>query len=398
MDSDLEDDFTCAFCKGMISHDELPQDDFHQGNEANLENVAGLLKAAHKYHAAIGPMRLLLSNYHFKNKDEMIINFVKSCSYCKEKRKPKMTQMKFRMPKGVNEIVGIDLMEIDEGDYKYVAVIRDMFSGCTHLHPMINKSAYESTIALIKYCSKWGFPSLLVSDEGSEFLGKFDEFVKSEHIKMNKSHPDVKKENGIAERAIQTVQGMLRVIKKEYVNETFEFQLALCELFLNNTPRTSTTFSPMELMTLQATSIFNEKEYLTDEIRLHVQQQLSKIKQRQLVKRNENLREDCDYKVGDKVWFYPNLKSKKLRQLAYLGTIVRVIRDKQFELIVDGEDEKTFRAHSDQLLMFANEFATGDCDVGIDLVATHLHHLRLRDDKEILLDHPRVFDLEKKEE
>eukprot|EP00834_Sanchytrium_tribonematis_P004748 NODE_251_length_11743_cov_0.676788.p5 type:complete len:135 gc:universal NODE_251_length_11743_cov_0.676788:5665-5261(-) len=84
MDSDLEDDFMCAFCKGMISHDELPQDDLHQGNEANLEDVAGLLRATHKYHAAIGPMRLLLSNYHFKNKDEMIINFVKCCPYCNE--------------------------------------------------------------------------------------------------------------------------------------------------------------------------------------------------------------------------------------------------------------------------------------------------------------------------
>eukprot|EP00834_Sanchytrium_tribonematis_P007767 NODE_761_length_4121_cov_0.819741.p1 type:complete len:919 gc:universal NODE_761_length_4121_cov_0.819741:1022-3778(+) len=378
-ENDLNNDFICHFCRGFTAHQELPTGDFQQGARASQSEVHSLLSLAHKYHAAIGPMRLLLSNYHFKSKDKLIIKFVNDCEYCKEKRRPKMVQMKFRMPQGVNDIVGIDLMEIDEDEFRYICVIRDMFSGCVLLHPMMNKTAKETCIGLIKYCSKWGFPSLIVSDEGSEYLGEFAAFIEKEYIRLEKSHPDVKKENRVAERAIQTVQGVMRVIRKEYPNEDFQFHVALCELYINNTPRTTTTFSPIELMTLQATNITNEKEYLSDTIRSHVQVQLSKIKDKQMTKRNRGLRNDEEYQVGDPVWFYPSTNRKKLQQLAYLATIVRVIRDKQYDLVVDGEEEKTFRAHADQLLPFTNDLATGDCDIeNVEVIANHLHHLKAR--------------------
>ena len=126
---------------------------------------------------------------------------------------------------------------------------------------------------------------------------------------------------------------MLRFIKKEYPNYSIHNQVAMAELFINNTPRTTISFAPLELMTLQEVNLTNDKVYLSDSIRQHVQEQLFKQKTRQQEKKNEFLRE-VNFKVGDKVWFYPRLPTKRLRQLAYLATTARVIRHKKYELDV----------------------------------------------------------------
>ena len=72
------------------------------------------------------------------------------------KRLPKQTKLTFRIPSGINDIVGIDLMEIDEEDEyqqcKFIAVIRDMFSGAVHLKLLTRKTPDQAFGAIIGYC------------------------------------------------------------------------------------------------------------------------------------------------------------------------------------------------------------------------------------------------------
>ena len=327
-DDNLDDSFHCRYCTGVASLMVLRQgqEPMQEGNVPMEEDRNGWLEMAHKYHAGIGAMRILLRGIKWKGKDKDIIAHASNCNYCVKKRIPRQVQLKFRLPKGVNDIVEIDLMEVEEEwdgiVYRFIAVIKDMFSGCVHLKLMTNKTPDQTYGAIVGYCAKFSYPRLLVYDGGNEFMGEFLAFVKQENIAVDPATPGIHKENGIAERAIQHIQGILRVIKKEHPDLAIENQVLMAEMFINNTPRERTMYAPQELMTLQGVNLGNQKEYLSDDIREHVQQQLFRMKTKQQDQRNKGLR-TVDFVEGDRVWFYPIIPKKKLRQLGYIATILR---------------------------------------------------------------------------
>ena len=403
-EGDIQYDFTCQYCQGK----EMPTiDDFEQveaGNNttsfdidshnesdiskrrkdddsADSDDEVGcllLLQAAHKYHAAIGSMRILLRSYRWEGKDKDIIDFVNSCSYCVEKNSPRRSKMNLRVPRKLNEYVGLDLMEVDECEYKYIVVIKEMFSGAVYLRPTFTKEAVETFKSLVGYISCFGYPQTLVYDAGTEFLGMFRKFVEKEDLFTENSTPYIKHENGLSERAINQVQGVLRVIKKEHPSLDFEGQVNLAQMYINATPRTRTGYSPLELMTLQGFDLGNTMNYLTEDIREHVQRQIYNAKIKQQERINRGLRA-VELEVGDEVWFYPVDKKKKLRQLAYLGIIVSINRDKQYSIqLYDDYEGELVIAHSDQLIKFDGR---GEC--GIDK-SYGVHQIELSDHVQLI--------------
>eukprot|EP00834_Sanchytrium_tribonematis_P003255 NODE_120_length_17920_cov_0.559782.p10 type:complete len:154 gc:universal NODE_120_length_17920_cov_0.559782:10971-11432(+) len=139
----------------------IPESEPELPKAPEADKINKHLSKAHAYHAGIVSMRLILKNLSWDGKDKDIINFVKRCEYCIEKNTPKQTKMHFRIPRHIDHYVGIDLMEMDfeEEEYKYIAVIRDMFSGVLHLELLINKTPRGTCRALMKYCSSFGIPN-----------------------------------------------------------------------------------------------------------------------------------------------------------------------------------------------------------------------------------------------
>ena len=208
-EGDIQYDFICQFCQGKeiptiedLEQANVNSDSVYDDSDLNLESeivkekkgahgtdsddddieCSLLLKTAHKYHAAIGSMRILLRSYKWEGKDRDIIEFVNSCSYCVEKNNPRRSKMSLRIPRRLNEYVGLDLMEVDEDEYKYIVVIKEMFSGAVYLQPTITKEAAETFKALVGYISCFGYPQTLVYDAGTEFLGMFKKFVEKENL------------------------------------------------------------------------------------------------------------------------------------------------------------------------------------------------------------------------
>ena len=95
-----------------------------------------------------------------------------------------------------------------------------------------------------------------------------------------------------------------------------------------------------------------------NDIRAHVQGQLFRIKKDQKQKRKKGLRKTCDLNEGDRVWVYPKFPKKKLRQLAYMATIVKKVSDKQYELLMDDDKDKIVVGH-DQIVKFDDERSWG---------------------------------------
>ena len=123
--------------------------------------------------------------------------------------------------------------------------------------------------------------------KGTEFLAEFKEFAVKEYIDLIKSTPYVKKENGLGERAIRTVQSVYRVITKENPKLGLQIRLSLAELYINHTPKTRTSFTPLEIMTLQGSTLDNKELFFSEDIRSQVQKVLYKQKEAQETKKNK---------------------------------------------------------------------------------------------------------------
>ena len=285
-EDDVEQPFTCDYCVGKAIMDEIPSQDFEEVNEE--PQGINYMKKAHKYHAGIVSMRIILKDVKWKGKDAAIINFVKKCSVCIEKNIPKQTKMSFRMPERVNQYVGIDLMEYtwENEEYKYIVVMRDMLSGMLHLTPVIGKTASQVLNPFIQYCSKFGLPETVVMDEGTEFSGEFKAFLDKEEIIVEKSTPYVKKENGLSERAIKYVRSLLRVVQKVYPNADAERQVRLAELYRNHKPRQGTGYKAIKMMTLLGNKLGPKQLELGQEIRTEATIKLGNLKQKQLESSN----------------------------------------------------------------------------------------------------------------
>ena len=61
-----------------------------------------------------------------------------------------------------------------------------------------------------------------------------------------------------------------------------------------------------------------------------------------------------------------------------MATIVREVRDEQFELLVDDDVDKTFIAHVDQIVKFDDK-RTGEW--GIQVISDYVHHIKVKNGK-----------------
>ena len=361
---EAENDFVCDACIGRQDIEQIPTQELELGDPPTKEEIKRLLAHVHRFHAGIVAMRIILKGIKWQNKDKDIVDFVRGCPMCVQKSKPRHTKMSFCVPERINQYVGIDLMEVtfEEEDYKYVAVIRDMYSGMLHVKALIGKNAKETLDAFIEYCSQMGMPETIVHDVGAEYLSDFKGFVKREHIKEEISTPEVKHENGLSERAVRYVRQLMRIIRTEYPEADASRQMALVKLYANYTPRGMTGYSPIELVTLVGSDYTNQKVDLQMMIREEVAAKIEQTKSRELQERNKGLR-NAEFTIGDRVWYFPINKAKKtITQIAYCGEIVNKIRDKQFVVKLVDDPDKQHVAHSDQLVYIEDEIL-GDCSV-----------------------------------
>ena len=111
----MDKPFVRNFCTGKGHMETIPEIEPKFPQAPEEDKINKYLAKAHRYHAGIVSMRIILKNLKWTGKDKDIINFVKRCEFCVDKQ----TKVSFRIPRNLNHYVGIDLMEMKFEEEEY---------------------------------------------------------------------------------------------------------------------------------------------------------------------------------------------------------------------------------------------------------------------------------------
>ena len=203
--------------------------------------------------------------------------------------------------------IAIDLFELDKQEYVVMVDYYSKFFEVSHLP----NSKSKTVINHIKpQFARYGIPETIVSDNGPEFSShEFAEFAKQYGFKHITSSPRYPQSNGLAERAVQTAENILKKAKVEGK----DFQLGL--LAYRNTPIEEIGLSPAQMLMgrrtrtqLPTTPALLEPQYPTGNIKDGLSRRRAEIQQ-QYYNRNAKVLKPLNTgdtvrvrKPGQKTW------------------------------------------------------------------------------------------------
>ena len=204
---------------------------------------------------------LILNNkLYWKNLNKDCNNFVNNCDICIQTKKNIYKIPKFEAAQGnfPNELIHMDLSDIPESlllnnielkNHK-LAVIVENLSKYAFVCIIENKAAKNVLPVLIKYINVIGKPSIILTDNGTEFVNElFDNYLSINNIEHRKSRPYNPACNGVVERFIKTLKDLLL---KKFINDKNKFDLNLdleyCLNIYNNKKHSVTKFEPFYLI------------------------------------------------------------------------------------------------------------------------------------------------------
>lgn len=159
-------------------------------------------------HPGVRATRKLIAKRYFwpgMNKDIGI--WAKACVSCqksKTSRHVKSQFQSFAVPNQRFEHIHLDLVGplSRSGDFQYIMTIVDRFSRWPEAYPL--KDITSDTIAktfVAQYISRFGVPSIITTDRGSQFMsklfGSISKLIGTHHIRTTSYHPQ---SNGLVER------------------------------------------------------------------------------------------------------------------------------------------------------------------------------------------------------
>ena len=145
--------------------------------------------------------------------------FIKYCPACQKMNplKPFIVSHPFTTAVGVPmDKVSMDTigpMPSDNSGFKYILVIVDNFSRWVELYPTVTVDAEECADRLHEYVGRFGAPSVMHSDNGTQFVNNvLSAFRKAIGSQQARSQAYSHEENGLVERANKEVLRHLRVL------------------------------------------------------------------------------------------------------------------------------------------------------------------------------------------
>ena len=141
-------------------------------------------------------------------------NYVKACIPC---QRYNIGKHGYHPPKNVMALMPFDHLAIDlkempqsaKGNNYYLLVI-DIATRFVFIRPMPDKSMFTLAQTMFRLCCDFGFPKIVQSDNGTEFVnGVLDALKKLSKIDGRLIAPYHHRGNGVAERAIKTTPNMI---------------------------------------------------------------------------------------------------------------------------------------------------------------------------------------------
>jgi transposase InsO family protein len=218
-----------------------------------------LIMQVHKQTGHFGQKRtlaLLLNNYWWAGMGLDVAAVLSSCASCNRVRShPAPTQAELQpLPiKGMFYRWGVDMAgpfpSTTRGN-RYVLIMIEHFSKQIEVVPLPDKIAIHTAFALLQnVICRYGSPAEVITDQGTEFKGAFDDLLQQnfiEHRTTSAYHPQA---DGLAERAVQTVKRALRKHCEDARHATtWDTFIPWLLMGYNCSPQASTKQSPYKLL------------------------------------------------------------------------------------------------------------------------------------------------------
>ena len=151
-----------------------------------------------------------------------------------------------KMPDGPWKFCSVDLLgPLPDG--RSVVVIVDYFSRLFEAKFLKSTKAEKVIMFLEDVFSRYGFPELLRSDNGPQFVsGEFQAFLSQSGVKWISTTPLWPQANGEVERMNRTILKVLKIAKSE--NKDLQKALREFTVAYSSTPHTATGMTPLALM------------------------------------------------------------------------------------------------------------------------------------------------------
>jgi hypothetical protein len=134
--------------------------------------------------------------------------------------------------------------------HQYIMVVIDTFTRFVELYPTRGVGGVEAAEALLQHIGRWGCPSVISTDGGTQFQNKdVNEMLKSLDVDHDITVPYSKEENAIVERANREVMRHLRAIMWDRrVKDQWVVCLPLVQRIINAKAHDATGVAPMSLI------------------------------------------------------------------------------------------------------------------------------------------------------
>jgi hypothetical protein len=201
-----------------------------------------ILAKLHRGHCGlVKTTKLARQLYYWPAMASDIKNLVARCAACQELRpsQPGDALRPIPAPSEPMEAVATDLCELDGKDY---IVLVDRFSGYVWVARIPNIRGDTVIAKLNDWFLEFGYPRIIASDHGRQFLDRFDEWCAARGIahKPFMSSPHHHQANGLAEAGVKQVKALLKKSDSwaAFLDGLFHYR---------STPRAVGELSPAEL-------------------------------------------------------------------------------------------------------------------------------------------------------
>ena len=186
-----------------------------------------------------------------------IRQFIRKCGFCQANSDRKIVTKVAPFTRAAYhpmEVLNIDTigpLPKDDSGNEYILVIIDCFSRWIELYATPDTSADCAAQSLLQHCGRFGIPSKIRSDRGSQFVNKLIGHLSGLFLtEQDLTTAYSKEENGIVERANKEVLRHLRaIIYDERVYRQWSTkQLPLIQRILNSEEKKRTGVSPAEIL------------------------------------------------------------------------------------------------------------------------------------------------------
>lgn len=178
---------------------------------------------------------------------------VKHCSVCQQYEKGGGAQAYTPIvSKGVMERVQMDLIDMrstPDGQYRWILHIKDHFSRYCMLYPMHDRNGDEVVRHFLEWIALLGPPSILQTDNGSEFVnGAIETVARQSRIQIIRAQLRRPQTQGLVERANAHVRHMVAKWCRRFGRRDWASSLPTIALACNTSVHETTGRSPYEVV------------------------------------------------------------------------------------------------------------------------------------------------------